>query len=155
MTPDTQQWTGGPDNGFRTLMVISSTLACFHSFCTPLLPTTTEEGLNGLIPQRFRGGERVRDRCIAINTTLALLGKGKLGSPGTRMAMLFPLICLPVLYLACVCVCVNKMPCLMVGLFVSLFVIAQNIAKSAKDLLLRRKWFLVGSFKCSFTIILL
>lgn len=37
-------------------MVISSTLACFHS--TPPLPLmTTEEELNGLIPQRYLEGE--------------------------------------------------------------------------------------------------
>lgn len=57
-------------------MLISSTLACFHSSPPlPLLPTprplmTTEEGLNGPIPQRFFRGRRDVTDAIAVNVSL-------------------------------------------------------------------------------------
>lgn len=69
-------------------MVISSTLACFHSSpplpsCHPSLLSSPSlspplmmigEGLNGVIPQRSLG-EKIRDRCIVINVALAFLRK--------------------------------------------------------------------------------
>lgn len=75
----------GPDNGFRTLMVISSTLACFHSFPPlPLLPSNRPfhppcndnwGGVKWSNSTEIFSKEKIRDRCNAINTLPALLRK--------------------------------------------------------------------------------
>lgn len=108
----------GPDNGFRTLMVISSTLACFHSSPPPPPANPSFHPFHPLSPlsndnwggvkwsnstEIFRGGGRryVTD-VIAINVMLALLRKSSSEAGDQNGNAVSFVMCANAIYSVCV-----------------------------------------------------
>lgn len=170
---------GAADNGFRSPMVISSTPPCFHSFrnLPPPLPSPPSPPHNHHQPSTTTAavhdnpgrvkwfnsvevphwGKRVRDRCHRDKRREREREREKsreAGEARTAQCCCFPLIRLPVLYLARVCV--NKRSCLMVAFICFSVCRPLEISPKAPKVLFcrrrRRASFSGGPFKRSVKI---